>query len=139
MRAYEEHVMSLRIARHKPVDVVDEKALPAPTKFKKEKSGIEGVWKIGRSYSAPASNDSSDYSKRPEMKIEVTENIFIKAVILVRIFFECIYRRDSYLTCICLHLSFEQAGQSSYVNSRRCCGSCQACFQQANTLPAVSS
>jgi hypothetical protein len=82
MRAYEEHMMSQRIARHKP-DVVDELPLPAPTKFKKEKNSDSAVWKIGRSYSAPSSNISSE---RPPVKIEVTENIFIQAVILVRIY-----------------------------------------------------
>jgi hypothetical protein len=81
MRAYEEHILSQRIARHKPVDVVDESTLPAPTRFKKEKSGIDGVWKIDRSHSAPPSND---FANCPKQKIEITENIFIKAVILVK-------------------------------------------------------
>ncbi len=81
MRANEEHIMTQRIALHKPTNLVDESALPAPTKFKKEKNCNASVWKIGRSYSAPQLNCCSE---GPKQKIEITENIFIKAVILVR-------------------------------------------------------
>jgi hypothetical protein len=77
-------------------NVMDDSALPAPTKFKKERDSNIPGWKFGRSSSAPSLQDSFEMpgqrkgmvgaqeSASPAQKLEIGEDIFIKAVILVR-------------------------------------------------------
>ncbi len=83
MRTYEEHILSLQIARHRPNGMADDLTLPAPTKFKRDNDSKAHLWKFGRSHSAPS---LKHYPEKPREKndIVIAENVIIKAVTLVR-------------------------------------------------------